>query len=44
MSAAGTLEPRQATAVAAVARVMVSVLQAGELEERVRQLEGRGTK
>jgi hypothetical protein len=37
---AGSLDPRQATAAAAVARAMVSVLTAGELEERVRRLEG----
>lgn len=35
----GSLEPRQAMAAAAVARAMVAVLTAGELEERVRQLE-----
>ena len=37
---AGTLPPQQATAAAAVARAMVAVLTSGELEERVRQLEG----
>ena len=37
---AGELDPKQATAAAAVARAMVSVLTAGELEERVRKLEG----
>ncbi|MBF6591672.1 MAG: hypothetical protein IVW57_14260 [Ktedonobacterales bacterium] len=35
----GTLEPRQASAMAAVAGALVRVIQAGELEERVRQLE-----
>ena len=39
---AGELEPKRAQAMAAVARAMVSVLQAGELEERLRRLEGRG--
>jgi hypothetical protein len=38
---AGTLEPRQAVAMAALARAMCAVLQIGELEERVRELEGR---
>jgi hypothetical protein len=37
---AGRLDPRAASAMAALARAMVSVLQAGELEERVRELEG----
>lgn len=37
----GTLDPRVAGAMAAVARAMVSVLTAGELEARVRELEGR---
>ncbi len=37
----GSLDSRRATAMAAVARAMVSVLTAGELEERVRALEGR---
>lgn len=36
---AGTLEPRQAQAMASLARAMVAVLTAGELEERVRRLE-----
>lgn len=36
----GTLDPRQATAAAAVARAMVAVLVSGELEARVRKLEG----
>ncbi len=35
----GTLEPRRATAMAALARAMVAVLTAGELEERLRRLE-----
>ncbi len=39
---AGTLDPKQATAAAAVARAMVSVLTAGELEQRVRDLEQGG--
>ncbi len=40
---AGGLDPKQATAAAAVARAMVSVLTAGELEERLRKLEeGQG--
>ena len=33
---AGAMDPRQAQAMAAVARAMVAVLQAGELEERLR--------
>lgn len=37
----GALDPKQATAMAALSRAMVAVLQAGELEERVRNLEGR---
>jgi hypothetical protein len=37
----GRLDPRQANAMASLARAMVAVLQAGELEERVRQLEAR---
>jgi hypothetical protein len=36
---AGTLDPRQATAMAAIARAMVSVLTAGEIEQRVRDIE-----
>jgi hypothetical protein len=36
---AGTLKPGQAIAMAALARAMVAVLQAGELEERVRRVE-----
>ncbi|MDD5702380.1 MAG: hypothetical protein PHU23_10075 [Dehalococcoidales bacterium] len=35
----GTLEPGKATAMATVARAMVSVLTGGELEERVRKIE-----
>lgn len=35
----GALDPRAAGAMASLAKAMVSVLQAGELEERVRQLE-----
>jgi hypothetical protein len=38
----GSLEPRQATAAAALARALVSVLMAGELEARVKTLEERG--
>ena len=38
---AGRLSPKQASAAAAVARAMVAVLQAGELEERLRKLEER---
>jgi hypothetical protein len=34
------LDPKYATAAASVARAMVAVLTAGELEERVRKLEG----
>lgn len=34
-----TLDPKQATAMAAIARAMVAVLQAGEVEERVREIE-----
>ena len=36
---AGELEPRQAQAMAVLARALVTVLTAGELEERVRRLE-----
>ena len=39
---AGRLAPQQATAAAAVARALVTVLTAGELEERVRRLEQQG--
>ncbi len=35
----GGLDPRQASAAAAVARALVAVLQAGEVEERLRRLE-----
>ena len=35
----GTLEPRQAMAMASLARAMVATLQVGELEQRVRDLE-----
>ena len=35
----GDLDPRQATAAAAVARALALILQAGELEERMRRLE-----
>lgn len=35
----GKISPRQAQGMAALARAMVSVLQAGELEERVRNVE-----
>ena len=35
----GKLDPRIAHAMAAVARVMVSVVEAGELEQRLRELE-----
>jgi hypothetical protein len=38
---AGTLDPRTALAMAALARAMVAVLQAGEVEQRLRELEGR---
>jgi hypothetical protein len=38
----GRLDPKLATAAAAVARALASILQTGELEERVRQLEQRG--
>lgn len=37
----GELDPRQAAAMASLARALVSVLQAGELEARVRELEER---
>ena len=36
---AGDLDPKQATAMAALARAMVAVLTSGELEERLRKLE-----
>lgn len=35
----GTLDPRRASAMAAIARAMTTVLTAGELEERLRRLE-----
>lgn len=37
----GELKPQQASSMAALARAMVAVLTAGELEERVRTLEQR---
>ena len=37
----GQLEPRRATAMAALARSMVAVLTGGELEERLRNFEVR---
>jgi hypothetical protein len=37
----GRLDPKQATAMAAIARAMVSVLTAGEIEQRVRDIEAR---
>ena len=37
----GKIDPRQASAMAAIARAMVNVLTAGELAERVAQLEQR---
>ncbi len=36
---AGTLDPKQAQVLASLARALVAVLTAGELEERVRRLE-----
>src|SRR5215207_8675300 len=39
----GSLDPKQATAAAAVARALATILQVGELEERVRKLEGTGS-
>src|SRR5918998_1260119 len=38
---AGTLDPKQAVAMAALARALVAVLQAGEVEQRLRELEGK---
>lgn len=38
---AGDLDPRQATAMASLATAMVRVLTAGEIEQRVRDLETR---
>ena len=40
----GALEPRQASAMAAVAGALVRVVQAGEMEERVRALEAQAEK
>ncbi len=37
----GRLDPKQASAMAALARAMVAVLTAGELEQRVRDIEAR---
>lgn len=37
----GEIEPKTAQAMASVARALVAVLTAGELEERVRMLEGK---
>jgi len=37
----GDLDPRQATAAAAVARALAVILQAGEVEERIRALEAQ---
>ena len=37
----GTLESKQASAMAALARAMVAVLTSGELEERVRAIESK---
>lgn len=37
----GSLEPRKATAMASIAGALVRVMTSGELEERVRALEGR---
>ena len=37
---AGSLDPKLAQAMASLARALVAVLTAGELEERVRRLEG----
>jgi len=38
----GALDPRAAQAMASIARALVAVLTAGELEERLRKLEERG--
>ena len=35
----GSLDPKQATAAAAVARALAAILTAGEMEQRIRQLE-----
>jgi hypothetical protein len=37
----GQLKPNQATAIAALARALVSVFESGEMEERLRTLENR---
>jgi ribosomal protein S9 len=37
----GGLKPQQASAMAALARAMVSVLTSGELEERLRDIESK---
>jgi hypothetical protein len=37
----GTLDARQASAMASLARAMVAVLQSGEMEERLRTLEAK---
>lgn len=39
----GGLDPRQAQAMASLARALVAVLTAGELEQRVRDLESKRT-
>ena len=39
----GSLDPRQATAAAALARALAAVLQVGELEQRLRDLEAATT-
>ena len=39
----GSLDPKQATAAAAVARALAAILTAGEVEERIRALEGRAS-
>ena len=38
---AGTLDPRQATAMAFIAGALVRVITSGEMEERMRALEAR---
>lgn len=40
----GEMEPKVGQAVAAIARAMVATLQAGELEERMRRIEGGGSR
>jgi hypothetical protein len=37
----GTLDPKRATALASLARAAVSVLTAGEMEERLRNIESQ---